>query len=436
MIEKIKQLTLIIGDIIVLYAALALTLLLRYGTINTFLLDAHIGPFSIVFGIWLILFYSVGLYDIRNLKNSLSFLRQYAAALAAGTFAAVALFYSVPYFTISPKRNLLIFVALFAFLELVWRWIFNQIIRAPHRGVLLVGDSAEISELASYIQENPQTGLFVRAHFASRDTHAIGEYIANQHPDFIVFDTAIENEDVLQQTYHELFRGVEVIDTTTAYHTILKKIPLRELDQMWIITRASKKRRAYQLTKTVFDYIFAIILMVVLFPLMIIIALAIRCSSRGPIFYTQTRVGKGQKNFTIIKFRTMRVDAEKHGAQWAAGTSDPRITKVGKILRFTHLDELPQLLNIIKGDISLVGPRPERPEFVAELKKQIPYYELRLLVKPGITGWAQINHRADQTIEDARTKLQYDIYYLKERSLVFDVLIIIKTIKMFLFNYR
>ena len=435
MIEKIKQLTLVIGDILVLYAALALALVIRYGAIETFLIDAHIGPFSIVFLVWIVLFYSVGLYDIRNLKNSLSFLRQYAAALVAGVFVAIALFYTIPYFTISPKRNLVIFVILFAFLELLWRWMFNQVIRAPHRGILLVGDSKEMAELAEYLSENPQTGLFVHAHFAPHDANAIREHIATQHPDLIIFDTAIENEQLLTQTYYELFQDTEVMDTTTAYHTILKKIPLRELDQIWIMTRASKQRRAYKLIKTVFDYVFASVLILIFSPLMLLAGLAVLCSSRGPMLYTQTRVGKSGYRFTILKFRTMRVDAEKNGAQWATGTTDPRITKVGRILRFTHIDELPQLFNILMGDVSLVGPRPERPEFVAQLKEQIPYYELRLLVKPGITGWAQVNHRADQSIDDARVKLQYDIYYLKERSVVFDILIILKTIKMFLFNY-
>jgi len=434
MITKIKQLILFVGDVGVFYLSLGLTLLIRYGIPNAHL-DAHLGPFSIICGIWIILFYSIGLYDIHNLKNSLIFLRQYTIAIFSGTVAAIILFYIVPYFSISPKRTLLLFVGIYILLGLVWRWVFNQIIRAPHRSVTIIGSSDESIELADFIRKNPQTGLFIQGHFAPQDTKAIQEHLATYHPHVLVCDTAFTEQSLLTQTYQELFRGTEVIDTTTAYHTIMKKIPLRELDQMWIMTRASKHKRVYNLIKTFFDFLCACVFGIIALPFCIIIAGIVRCSSRGPIFYTQTRIGKNEKPFTIYKFRTMRVDAEKNGAQWALGATDPRATRVGRLLRFMHLDELPQLLNVLKGEVSLVGPRPERPEFVEKLRADIPYYDLRLLVKPGITGWAQVNHRADLSIEDTRKKLQYDIYYLKERSVVFDVLIILKTIKMFLFNY-
>jgi len=165
----------------------------------------------------------------------------------------------------------------------------------------------------------------------------------------------------------------------------------------------------------------------------ILIAILVAVTSSGPAIYKQVRVGKNGRHFTLYKFRTMRQDAEKQGAQWAT-KGDARATPVGKFLRASHLDELPQLANIIRGDISFVGPRPERPEWVEKLEKQIPYYEARLLVKPGISGWAQLNHRADLALEDVKEKLQYDIYYLKNRSLILDLAIIVKTIKTFFVN--
>jgi lipopolysaccharide/colanic/teichoic acid biosynthesis glycosyltransferase len=147
------------------------------------------------------------------------------------------------------------------------------------------------------------------------------------------------------------------------------------------------------------------------------------------VIYRQLRMGQNGQPFMLYKFRTMRNDAEKHGAQWSSGSNDARVTAFGKFLRASHLDELPQLWNIIRGDISFVGPRPERPEFVSELKKKIPYYEIRLILKPGLTGWAQINHHADRDLDDVSEKLQYDIYYLENRSLIFDALIILRTVK-------
>ncbi|MFA4827508.1 MAG: sugar transferase, partial [Candidatus Shapirobacteria bacterium] len=174
--------------------------------------------------------------------------------------------------------------------------------------------------------------------------------------------------------------------------------------------------------------ILSLVLFSVILPISLIIFLLIKLTSKGPAIYKQIRTGKKENEFILYKFRTMYLDAEKHGPQWSR-ENDARITPVGKILRYTHLDELPQLINIIKGDISFVGPRPERPEFVAILKEKIPYYEIRHLVEPGVTGWAQINYRYGSSIEDAYEKLQYDIYYLKNRSFVLDFLIVLKTIK-------
>jgi lipopolysaccharide/colanic/teichoic acid biosynthesis glycosyltransferase len=171
----------------------------------------------------------------------------------------------------------------------------------------------------------------------------------------------------------------------------------------------------------------------VLLPFEIIIALLVAITSRGPIIYRQVRVGEKGKQFMLYKFRTMRVDAEKNGAQWAS-KNDARTTPIGGLLRASHLDELPQLWNIIRGDLSFVGPRPERPEFVTTLAARIPYYEARLFIKPGLTGWAQIHHRADLTDDDVVEKLQYDIYYLKNRSPILDWTIVLKTIKAIFVN--
>jgi lipopolysaccharide/colanic/teichoic acid biosynthesis glycosyltransferase len=167
-------------------------------------------------------------------------------------------------------------------------------------------------------------------------------------------------------------------------------------------------------------------------PLIPLIMLAIRLDSRGPVFYTQARVGKGGHVFTVVKFRTMRQDAESDsGPKWA-GDNDPRVTRVGKFLRSSRLDEIPQLWCVLKGDMAFVGPRPERPEFIEWLSKEIPYYGVRHMVRPGLTGWAQVKYKYGSTIEDSREKLQYDLYYIKNASIGFDLLIMFLTVKIVL----
>jgi len=169
-------------------------------------------------------------------------------------------------------------------------------------------------------------------------------------------------------------------------------------------------------------------LLILLAPLLVFAALAIKISSRGSVFYSQRRVGSHGRVFHIYKLRTMIPEAEAAGPKWAT-SNDSRVTPIGRLLRLTRLDELPQLWNVIKGDMSLVGPRPERPEFMDELAAHVPYFRARLCVRPGLTGWAQIKYRYGNTLNDAETKLEYDLFYIKNRSLWFDVLILCKTIK-------
>jgi exopolysaccharide biosynthesis polyprenyl glycosylphosphotransferase len=182
--------------------------------------------------------------------------------------------------------------------------------------------------------------------------------------------------------------------------------------------------------KRAIDLTVAVVGLIVLSPVMLLVAAAIRLSSPGPVLYHQQRVGRGNRLFTIHKFRSMRPDAERGvGAVWAVPGADPRVTWIGRVLRRTRLDELPQIWNILRGEMSLVGPRPERPEFVGQLTEQIPFYGLRHTVKPGLTGWAQVRYTYGSTVEDAMEKLQYDLFYVKNLSLAFDVLIILDTLR-------
>ena len=179
--------------------------------------------------------------------------------------------------------------------------------------------------------------------------------------------------------------------------------------------------------KRLFDIFFSGLAIIVLSPIFIITAIAIKLEDRGPVFYSQERIGLYGKPFTVYKFRTMRTDAEKFGAQWAT-KDDPRITKVGKFLRKTRIDELPPILCVLKGDMSMVGPRPERAVFIAKLREEIPFYISRLKMKPGLTGWAQVCHHYDTSTEDVKIKLQYDMYYFENMSLLLDFQILMRTV--------
>ena len=186
------------------------------------------------------------------------------------------------------------------------------------------------------------------------------------------------------------------------------------------------ERNQYNLTKNLFDWLAAAAGVAVLSPIMLLLAVVVKLTSRGPVIYRQVRLGFNNRPFEIYKFRTMRIDAEKNGAQWAT-RNDPRVTPVGGFLRRTHLDELPQLINVLKGEMSLVGPRPERPVFVSKLSEQIEGYPLRTRVKPGITGLAQVHHRYDESIEDVKVKLYYDLQYVERCGLAMDIKIIWNT---------
>jgi sugar transferase (PEP-CTERM system associated) len=228
-------------------------------------------------------------------------------------------------------------------------------------------------------------------------------------------------------------RGVQVQDGTDVYESITGKVPIESMRLSWLLFSsgyyASRLALIYQRIASVVISILGLLLSLPLIPFVV---LAIKLNSQGRVLYWQNRVGRDGIIFRCYKFRTMYSDAEAHtGPTWAT-EDDPRITRVGKFLRKARLDELPQLLNVLRGDMSLVGPRPERPEFVAALNEKIPYYHLRHSVRPGITGWAQILYKYGSSIEDAKEKLRYDLYYIKNSSAGLDLLIIVNTIKIVL----
>jgi sugar transferase (PEP-CTERM system associated) len=228
-------------------------------------------------------------------------------------------------------------------------------------------------------------------------------------------------------------RGVQVQDGNDVYESITGKVPIESIRLSWLLfAPGSHASRLFLFYKRLTSVVISIIGLLLTLPLLPFVALAIKLSSRGQVLYSQSRVGRDGVVFRCYKFRTMRADAEADtGPTWAQD-DDPRITRVGKFLRKTRMDEIPQLWNVLRGDMSLVGPRPERPEFVEGLNQEIPYYHLRHSVRPGITGWAQILYKYGSTVEDAKEKLRYDLYYIKNASVGLDLLILFNTIKIVL----
>ena len=230
-------------------------------------------------------------------------------------------------------------------------------------------------------------------------------------------------------------RGIQVTPMFALYQDLTGRVPVSHLGKDWFVALPAHVKttaRTYSGVKRVFDIVLAFVMLVVAIPLIPLLALAIKLDSPGPVFFRQVRVGRGGKPFRIVKFRSMRQDAEAvGGAVWALD-NDPRITRVGRFFRKSRLDEIPQLWNVLVGDMSFVGPRPERPEFDDRLEREIPFYRARRAVRPGLTGWAQVRHKYGNTMLDALRKVEYDLYYIKNESLYLDLLILLRTIAVVL----
>lgn len=238
----------------------------------------------------------------------------------------------------------------------------------------------------------------------------------------------------LQEMMRCKLDGIEVVDAPTFYEIIQGKLMLEEMTPSWIIFSSGFRRTAFiDIYKRCFDLTLSLLGLILAAPLFPLVALAIKLESPGPVFFRQVRVGNGERPFVLYKFRSMGQDAEKNGAVWAV-KNDVRVTRVGRFLRNSRIDEIPQLFNVLKGEMSFIGPRPERPEFVENLKNEIYYYSKRHTIKPGLTGWAQVRYPYGATVEDAIEKLRYDLYYIKNLSFFLDTQIILETVKVVLFG--
>jgi sugar transferase (PEP-CTERM system associated) len=315
--------------------------------------------------------------------------------------------------------------------------------------LLLVGNSPLLEDITDFLQKHPENGLDVTGYVVNPDDlpqptgarilgsmNSLKEIVAATDPSRIIVGMFERRNRLPVSDLLELRFGGKIIEEAAyAYERVCGRVSVKELRPSQLIYSGELgPRRQMMLMQTLSNLVVAGIGIVLSSPLMVLTALAVRLTSAGPILYRQVRVGLDDIPFTIYKFRSMRVDSEVGtGAVWAT-KDDPRVTKIGKILRKIRFDELPQLFNVLKGDMSLVGPRPERPEFVKSLTEQIPYYRQRHCVRPGITGWAQINYKYGDTLQDTVIKLEYDLYYIKNLSFSLDIYIILHTLKAMLLS--
>ncbi|MFH1661556.1 MAG: sugar transferase [Candidatus Falkowbacteria bacterium] len=431
--NKLKKFILFAGDICVLYFSLYLTLFIRYWKAPTEnLWQEHFWPFTIIFVAWILIFFISNLYSLNLAINNTKFFQLTGRNLLIGGLLATAFFYLTPQITIAPKRNLLIYIAVFAVLFFVWRRFFNWSLKAymPKNNIAIIGINDQAKELINELNEKPHLGYRVAFVFDDKndDIADLDKIIKSKKISTLVLTSDPNQSDKLRSyLFNSLRLKLNFISLPNFYEAITGKIPIIAINQMWFLENLSEgNKNFFNIIKRVYDIILALIILIITLPFWVIVGIIIKLESRGPAFFKQTRTGKNNNLFSIIKFRTMTCENNNYAP---TAKNDNRITKFGAFLRTTRIDEIPQIINIIKGEMSFVGPRPERPELIKELEKNIPFYKERMLVKPGITGWDQISGEYHSpSREDSIKKIQYDLFYIKNRSIYLDLSIILKTI--------
>ena len=396
-------------------------------------------------------FYYCDLYDggIEKEKRRLFVRLCQALGICSVLWASVWLLFP----RTSPERNALILAA-FILLGCLFAWRIGFVSwfdrkRRLGRSILILGTSNMARKLARAILDRSDLGIRI-AGFIGEDPRLVGKSLVNPTVLGTISDlgTIVAKEKIdeivvampesrgtmpVTELLDLKIRGVAIEDASTLYERITGKIAVDDLRPSWLIFSPGFETSRWTLrTKRVFEVILSLFGLILSFPVMLVTAILIKLDSKGSVFFSQERVGKDGKIIRIFKFRSMLTDAEqKTGPIWAV-ENDPRITRVGRIIRKLRLDELPQLINVLRGDMSLVGPRPERPHFVTQLARRIPYYSQRHQVHPGVTGWAQVRYQYGASVEDTIEKLQYDLYYIKNISIWLDLAILFQTLRIVL----
>jgi exopolysaccharide biosynthesis polyprenyl glycosylphosphotransferase len=442
-----KRSILLIGDLLVAILALGLALFLwslRDAWALTFWRDRVVWWYYFIPLVWLLLLSN--LYDPHRVNNVRVTIR---GVLAAGLMGG--LLYAVVYMLAKGNQARIgvgFFLALASILTLGWRLLYIRIFTSPafQRRVLILGAGQSGETLIeAFSSLNPQPFCLVgfidddlgkaRKMISGYPVLSTSDRLAEVIEQEIVSDLVIAVSGEMQgRTFQAVLdaqeHGVEVIPMPVLYEELLGRVPVHHLESEWLIRSFvidARSAMLYEIFKRLLDILgglFGLLLLAIMFPF---ISLGTVLDSGLPILYRQVRSGKGGRQYWVSKFRTMRQDAEKDGVRLTV-EKDERITRLGNFLRRTHLDEFPQFWNVLRGDMSLVGPRAERPEWVELFEKQIPFYRARLLVKPGVSGWAQVNYDYYVTVEEMAVKLEYDLYYIKHRNLLMDIAILLRTV--------
>jgi sugar transferase (PEP-CTERM system associated) len=445
---SIRSLTVFAGELLLIFGSVALAASLQHAPD----LAANVWKIALVTVICQLCLYYNDFYDLTVVHSNRELVVRLLQAAGAASILLAALYFLVPALIIG---NGIFVSSLFVFLIaiLAWRVAFNHVsgrLRLEER-VLVVGTGDTARKVARQILDQHDFAYRVIG-FIDDDASRIGERIVNpgiigtpadidrlvaaHQIDRIVVGLADRRGRLpIQELLRAKMAGVRVEDATTTYERLTGKILIDDLKPSWLIfSDGFRVSRLTRLMKRAIDLSLSLVMASATSPLMVLTAALVWIDDGFPILYRQERVGENGRTFVLSKFRSMRKDAEQEGHPVWAKDGDERVTRVGRFIRKTRLDELPQLWNVLRGDMSFVGPRPERPFFVDELSTQIPFYQQRHSVKPGLTGWAQVKYRYGSSLEDAMEKLRYDLYYIKHLSVFFDLTIVFDTVKVVLFR--
>ena len=435
---------LFVGDVGMLYGSLLVMLLIRYGT-SAFhfkrMLSAHFVPFSILIVLSALVFFIAGLYEKHTLFLQKQLPQLLSRALTANAVIAVLFFYFIPAFKITPKGNLFIYLFVSSVSLYLWRrYRLSVSFKGGRERGSIIGHGEEMKRIIHEINNN----LRYRMSFAFTldteqalplDPHEIARRICDEKVTVVVADLADSRmQELLPPLYELLFSGVRFVDMHEMYEEMFDSVPLSLTRYHWFLSHFSSvaSRFTYDFLKRVMDVVLSFPLFILSLLVYPFVFLLIVLDDGGKFFVSQERVGQGGRTILTIKFRTMSRD-DRGLPELKAGN---KVTRTGAFLRKTRIDELPQLWNVLRGEMSLIGPRPELPSLVAVYEKEVLYYSIRHLIKPGLSGWAQLYHKTppkvDANSDETATKLSYDLYYLKNRSFWLDVKIALKTIKVLL----
>ena len=438
-LNRREPVILFLGDLVLFSLSLWIALAIRYAVFPSVgLVNQHILPFALLFVLWAFVFFIAGLYE----KHTLVFKSKLPSLILniqiINSLIAVLFFYLIPFFGITPKTVLFVHLIVSFVLIVVWRVVLFQRFGFRHRdNAILIGAGPEMKELREEVNGNERYNLTFISSVDLDQLDGIAfqeevvEKVYSENVSSIVIDLKHEKANsILPSLYNLIFSNVRFLDMYKVYEEVFDRIPLSLVGYNWFLENISfSPHTMYDAMKRIMDVFIAGILGILFLVVYPFVILAIKIEDGGLAFIKQERIGEGNRIIHLWKFRSMRGNDK---GVWLS-EEDSRITKVGYFIRRTRIDELPQLWNVVKGDISLIGPRPDIVDLGKKLAHELPYYTVRNLIKPGLSGWAQLKQNSPpQSIEEARVRLAYDLYYLKNRSFLLDVIIALKTIKVLL----